>query len=359
MKLTVILPVTGSVEEFRQESERQLRDLLHPDTELEFVGIDRGFPAIESDLHSVFNGAEIILAAKAAYERGSDGIMIDCFDDPAVSACRELLPIPVLGGYQASVSMARLLTDRFAIITTDQAGVLSEERKAGAFGLKPTVICPVDMGVLALRNDHSELLGRLQEACVDLWNTHQTSAMMAKLEELGVKSPLVDFYRKHIGFDYNGVPMGCGLEDEQSGKLTLNAGVLRMSGKEVTLTLDIRNPVTFGREDVEQPILRACEPNGIRCACTESMDSIYMDKNGKVVRAMVDVYESVTGDTSGPIVIGGGTYARAMPGIVAFGPMQPGRECTEHQANEYILLEDLFAAKEIYRQTIEKLANLD
>ena len=32
---------------------------------------------------------------------------------------------------------------------------------------------------------------------------------------------------------------------------------------------------------------------------------------------------------------------------------------TEHQANEYILLEDLFTAKEIYRQTIEKLANLD
>ncbi len=185
------------------------------------------------------------------------------------------------------------------------------------------------------------------------------SAMMAKLEELGVKSPLVDFYRKHIGFDYNGVPMGCGLEDEQSGKLTMNAGVLRMNGSEVTLTLDIRNPVTFGREDVEQPILRACEPYGIRCVCTESMDSIYMDKNGKVVRAMVDIYESVTGDTSGPIVIGGGTYARAMPGIVAFGPMQPGRECTEHQANEYILLEDLFAAKEIYRQTIEKLANLD
>ena len=191
MKLTVILPITGSVEEFRQESERQLRNLLHPDTELEFVGIDHGFPAIESDLHSVFNGAEIILAAKAAYERGSDGIMIDCFDDPAVSACRELLPIPVLGGYQASVSMARLLTDRFAIITTDQAGVLSEERKAGAFGLKPTVIRPVDMGVLALRNDHSELLGRLQEACVDLWSTHQTSAivlgctgMVAVAEEL-------------------------------------------------------------------------------------------------------------------------------------------------------------------------------
>mgnify|MGYP003245128606 FL=1 len=44
---------------------------------------------------------------------------------------------------------------------------------------------------------------------------------------------------------------------------------------------------------------------------------------------------------------------------MAFGPMQPGRECTEHQQDEYILLEDLFQAGEIYRLTIEKLANLE
>ena len=55
------------------------------------------------------------------------------------------------------------------------------------------------------------------------------------------------------------------------------------------------------------------------------------------------------------MVIGGGTYARAMDGIVAFGPMLPGRELTEHQANEYILTEDLILAKEIYKTAIRKL----
>ena len=89
------------------------------------------------------------------------------------------------------------------------------------------------------------------------------------------------------------------------------------------------------------------------------MKSIYMDKNGRVITAMLEVYREVTGDLSEPTIIGGGTYARAMPGIVAFGPMQPGRECTEHQKDEYILLEDLFQAEEIYRRTIEKLANLE
>ena len=58
------------------------------------------------------------------------------------------------------------------------------------------------------------------------------------------------------------------------------------------------------------------------------------------------------------MVIGGGTYARAMDHIVAFGPMLPGRELTEHQKNEYILREDLCRIREIYRAAMERLAAL-
>ncbi|MDD6502083.1 MAG: Sapep family Mn(2+)-dependent dipeptidase [Oscillospiraceae bacterium] len=185
------------------------------------------------------------------------------------------------------------------------------------------------------------------------------SKLMDALAADGVESPLVEFYQKHIGFDLTGERMGCGFSDEQSGGLTLNAGLLRTVGDRVVLTLDIRSPVTVESGRVRAAIEAACAPYGISVACTEDMKSIYMDKNGRVITAMLEVYREVTGDLSEPTVIGGGTYARAMPGIVAFGPMQPGRECTEHQKDEYILLEDLFQAEEIYRRTIEKLANLE
>ena len=183
--------------------------------------------------------------------------------------------------------------------------------------------------------------------------------LMTALKAQGVGNPLVDFYCRHLAGDCYGGKLGCALEDAQSGKLTLNVGKLRTEGEKIVLTLDVRNPVTCRREDVEEPLQRACAAFGLQCECTESKDSIYMDKDGEVIRTMVEVYRAVTGDQSEPTVIGGGTYARAMPGIVAFGPMQPGRECTEHQKDEYILLEDLFQAKEIYRRAIEKLANLD
>ena len=185
------------------------------------------------------------------------------------------------------------------------------------------------------------------------------SVMMDQLGQLGFEGKFLEFYNRHIGYDVHGSKMGCGLEDDRSGLLTLNAGLLRTADDRLTLTLDIRNPVTFTRADVQEALEKTCAPYGISVACTEDMAPIYMEKEGEVVQAMVSVYREVTGDPSEPVVIGGGTYARAMPGIVAFGPMQPGRECTEHQKDEYILLEDLFQAAEIYRRTMERLANLE
>ncbi len=204
-----------------------------------------------------------------------------------------------------------------------------------------------------------ETNGRSAHASTPEAGENAITKMMAELESLGVREPLVEFYQKHLSGDHCGVKLGCGLEDEQSGKLTLNAGTLRTRDGAAIMSLDVRNPVTFRREDVEGPLRRACEAFGLDWRCVAEQAPVYMDRNGEVIQAMLEVYREVTGDASSlPTVIGGGTYARAMPGIVAFGPMKPGRACTEHQKDEYILLEDLFQAKDIYRRTMEKLANL-
>lgn len=168
-----------------------------------------------------------------------------------------------------------------------------------------------------------------------------------------------EFYNRHIGYDYNGGKMGCGFEDEASGKLTLNAGTLRTEDGLLKLVLDIRCPVTFTLEQVQGAIEAACAPYGIAVENTAYTPSVYMDKNGKVITTMIDVYREITGDMTEPMVIGGGTYARAMPGIVAYGMLQPHREGTEHQKDEYVFLEDLYQAKDIYRIAIERLANLE
>ena len=85
------------------------------------------------------------------------------------------------------------------------------------------------------------------------------------------------------------------------------------------------------------------------------MASVYMDANGPVISALMAAYREVTASDMPPTVMGGGSYARAMEHIVAFGPVFPWRESTEHVADEYIYVEDLEKIREIYRLAIEKL----
>ena len=57
-----------------------------------------------------------------------------------------------------------------------------------------------------------------------------------------------------------------------------------------------------------------------------------------------------------PLVVGGGTYARAMKDIVAFGPGRPGRASTGHEADEHLPVEELLRLREIYRAALPRAA---
>ena len=120
----------------------------------------------------------------------------------------------------------------------------------------------------------------------------------------------------------------------------------------------MRCPVTYSGDEIEAAIARECEGYGVSVERTEWTAPVYMDKDKGVVKKLTGVYQEITGDISEPKVIGGGTYARAMDNIVAFGPSYPGMELTEHQKNEYIPLNWFLRLREIYFGAIVRLANL-
>ena len=63
---------------------------------------------------------------------------------------------------------------------------------------------------------------------------------------------------------------------------------------------------------------------------------------------------SVTGDTeTQPMTMGGGTYAKGINNTIAFGGAFPNAEnCHMHDANEFIVIEDLLKQTEVYVQAI-------
>ncbi|MEE0742421.1 MAG: Sapep family Mn(2+)-dependent dipeptidase [Emergencia sp.] len=167
------------------------------------------------------------------------------------------------------------------------------------------------------------------------------------------------FFKECIGTAYNGKALGGYASDKESGEITYNFGLIHTEDDEITLTVDIRYPVTYQIGNILDGVRKHLEERGfgdVQVKLLSDVPYAFLDKESDVMMKLLEAYREHTGDMTPPAVIGGGTYARAMKGIVAFGPMLPGRELTEHQPNEYILQEDLSLAKEIYKTAIRKLA---
>lgn len=167
----------------------------------------------------------------------------------------------------------------------------------------------------------------------------------------------IDFYNGHIGFDLSGGAIGCGLEDEPSGKLIFNVGKVNIDGESAAVTVNIRYPVTMNDEQVYEAILPAVNKYDLGIVKTEHKPPIFIPGDDEMIRTLMDVYKKHTGDTdSVPAVIGGGTYARAVKNTVAYGAAFPGEPEIAHQKNEYMDIENLMKCTKIFADAIFELA---
>jgi len=160
----------------------------------------------------------------------------------------------------------------------------------------------------------------------------------------------------NLAMDLDGHNMGVDLEDEASGKLVLNLGKIKLENNHLDTTINIRYPVTFAMEDVTEKIRSIFEKEGFSFEILSHDGPLYYPKDAAFIRKLMDVDDKETGDESEPLAIGGGTYAKMMKNIVAFGPLLPGREDTLHQLDEYILTEDLMTCARIYANAMIELA---
>lgn len=168
----------------------------------------------------------------------------------------------------------------------------------------------------------------------------------------------IKIYNERIGFIHFGEKIGCGLEDEVSGKLNFNPGVLKLDRDKIKLTINVRYPIHSSAREVYDGIIENLKDTNIRLIeGKEDQRPLYIPKDNFLVEKLMDVYKEETGDMeSEAITIGGGTYARAMENAVAFGPMFPGQEDVVHQKNEYISIDHLMQITRIYARALYELA---
>lgn len=180
------------------------------------------------------------------------------------------------------------------------------------------------------------------------------------IEQLGFEdSDILDFikfYNEYVGLETDGEAFGVGLRDDVSGNLSFNVGTIDINEDRAKMTVNLRYPVTCTFEEMMKGVNVTLEGSGIRVENMEHQKPLYFPEDHPIIKTLSKVYEEQTGAKASLLSIGGGTYAKEMPNIVAFGPLFPGEPELIHQANEYIKIEDLIKNTKIYAQAIYELA---
>lgn len=199
-----------------------------------------------------------------------------------------------------------------------------------------------------------EASGKSCHGCAPWLGLNGISELMEKVHQAEPENRFAQMYADLIGKTIYGEKLGIAAEDE-SGKLTLNVGLLEVRDETATLMVDIRYPAKKNPDEISGSLVRQFSSYGASCECVYHVRPLYTPSDSPVLGALLSAYREVTGDDSRPISIGGGTYAKAMPNMVAFGPNFPGHENREHMEDEYILVEDFLKLEEIYERALAYL----
>ena len=177
--------------------------------------------------------------------------------------------------------------------------------------------------------------------------------------------PMFTFIQ-HATNTCHGEAYGIEFEDEVSGVLTCNTGMLHMKDGVLTLNMNIRYPITDDAEKITASIREAALGAGGKLVAVDDNKPNYFDKNHPAVTLLTQIYNDCTGDNKEPYTMGGGTYARKIPNAIAFGPglagptlEMPAGHGGGHQPDEYQSIEKMKKALKIYIISIFKLNELD
>ena len=168
--------------------------------------------------------------------------------------------------------------------------------------------------------------------------------------------PALTFLAKEVGQDGQGKGIFGDISDQPSGHLSFNVAALTITPESSEIRIDIRIPVLADKDALVHQLKERAKAYQLSYQEFDYLAPLYVARDSMLVTTLMQVYEEKTGDNSPALSSGGATFARTMPNCVAFGALFPGREQTEHQANEYAILDDLYHAMDIYAEAVYRLA---
>lgn len=166
----------------------------------------------------------------------------------------------------------------------------------------------------------------------------------------------VHFLTERLCMETDGASAGIALHDDISGGLTLNWGTISGDEAKLSMKINYRYPVTFAYDDCGPAFNKLFTDAGFVKEQEVHKSKLYIPADSKLVSSLLKVYKEHTGLDGEPKSIGGGTYAKSIPNLLAFGPIFPGDEIREHKPDEYIEIDNLIRNAQIIAAAMYELA---
>ena len=172
----------------------------------------------------------------------------------------------------------------------------------------------------------------------------------------GEVADAIHFLAATLAMESDGKSAGIYLHDDVSGELTLNWGTLTADDGSMSMKINYRYPVTKTYEDCAPILDAAFAKAGFVKDAELHKAKLYIPEDSQLVQTLLRVYREHTGLEGKAKCIGGGTYAKMLPNILAFGPIFPGDEVREHKPDEFLEIPKLMKNAQIIASAMYQMA---
>ena len=197
--------------------------------------------------------------------------------------------------------------------------------------------------------------GKAAHAASPDLGTNAINYLLEALYYADIDDDFVSFFHEYIGLDLHGEKLGFeDIKDEETNT-SINIGTIYKEDNKIKASVDIRFPIKSSVNACKNLLARAKKGNS-EFVFLNGIEPLYYDKDLPMIKAMLKAYRDVTGDNISKMeAIGGGTYAKSMNNIIAFGCEFNGKDNHIHDANECLDIDDFKKQVKIYIEAIKNL----
>ena len=171
----------------------------------------------------------------------------------------------------------------------------------------------------------------------------------------GYKDDYVEFFHKFIGLDLHGERIGFESLRDEATDASCNIGVISIKDGIISASVDMRFPIETHVKNCKE-LWDTVKTENCCFEFEEGIEPLFFRKDSPMIKALLKAYQDVTGDLESEMkAIGGGTYAKDVSNIIAFGCGFEKDKDNIHNANESMDIDNFKKQVLIYIEAIKNL----